>query len=425
MIKIASEVYMANSSNDSSSFTRTDLLVLKNYDDKILKPIGPIAIISDQLDSVLSDSINFHLRNRRSITINEHPEQKSIPGYYRTDYRIPVSLERFHSGEGKSIISESVRGHDLFIITDVLNYGHRYERFEQDVSVSPDEHFEDLCRIISAVHGVAKRINVIMPYLYEGRVSRRISRGSLDCSVMLKRLFDLGIDNFLTFDAHDERMANAVPTKNFESTKTSLQLIEALLNEYDDLKIDPDHFMVASADETSIKRCIYYASLMKVPLGLFYRRYDPRLIDKGQYTEQSIKQHAEKKFLGDNIAGKDILIIDDMIDTGKTILECANQLKQQKAKRVFAAVSYAQFSKGINSFDSAYKDGTLTKIFATNLAYRPPELLEREWFCDVNLAKYIALLIDGYNHDAPLSSLINPSKRIHELLNNYKGVSNV
>ncbi|NLJ94520.1 MAG: ribose-phosphate diphosphokinase [Clostridiaceae bacterium] len=416
---------MSKSDYEPGSYTRTtDLLVLRNYDEEILHPIGPVAIISDQLDPALSDSINFHLRNRRAITVDEYPNQGSIPGYFRADYRIPAILDRFNSGEGKAIITESVRGHDLFIITDVLNYGQRYQRFEQDVSLSPDEHFEDLSRVISAVHGVAKRINVIMPYLYEGRVYRRVNRGSLDCAVMLNRLFDLGIDNFLTFDAHDDRMANAVPTKNFESVKTSLQLIEALITEYPDLKIDKDNFMVASADEASIKRCIYYASLMQVPLGLFYRHYDPRLISEGKYTERSVKSHAQKKFLGDQIAGKDVLIVDDMIDTGKTALECATQLKEQNARRVFVAVTFAQFSKGIEKFDEAYEKGIINKIFATNLAYRPPELLEREWFSDVNFAKYIALLIDGYNHDASLSSLMNPTKRIQELLNNFKGVTN-
>lgn len=407
-----------------SDSARSEMLVLTNYDEDILKPIGPVAIISDQLTPELSDAINFHLRNRRSETITEHPEQKYFPGYYRTDYRIPVNLQRFSSGEGSANILETVRGHDVFIITDVLNYGQYYKRFNQSVSLSPDEHYEDLCRLISSIHGVSERINVIMPYLYQGRRYRRESRGSLDCAVMLKRLFNLGISNFLTFDAHDDRVANAVPKNNFESVQTSLQLIEALLSEYRDLKIDNDNFMVVSADEAGIKRSIYYASLMKVPLGVFYRRYDPRLLTKEQYSLQHIKKHAEKLFLGDNIEGKDILIVDDMIDSGKTVLECATQLKKQNARRIFVAVSFAQFSKGFEKFNQAYETGLISKVFATNLAYRPPALLATDWFSDVNVAKYLSLLIDGINHNAALSNLINPTKRINELLETYKGVQN-
>lgn len=412
---------MEKPNQDSPISSQAEMLVLRNYEERILKPIAPIAIISAQMDSAFSDAVNFHLRNRRSKTIEEFPEQKDFPGYYRADYRIDVNLDRYSSGEGHARLLDSVRGHDLFILTDVLNYGQFYQRFNQTVSISPDEHFEDLCRIIAAAHGVAKRINVIMPYLYEGRRYRRAYRESLDCAVMLKRLFELGIDNFMTFDAHDDRIANAVPRRNFESVQTSLQLIEALLEDYDDLKIDKDNFMIVSADEASIKRCIYYASLMKVPLGIFYRRYDPRLLDEGEYTSQFLKTNATKMFLGENIEGKDILIVDDMIDTGKTVLEGAAMLKAQGAKRVFVAVSFAQFSKGFEKFNQAYEMGIITKVFATNLAYRSPVLLNTKWYRDVNLSKYLALLIDGYNHNAALSNIISPTTRIEELLDAYKG----
>ncbi len=409
---------MASQQNEPTS--TTEMILLRNYDERILKPNAPIAIISDQLDPVLSDTINFYLNERRAKIIRDYPEQEDIPGYFREDYRIPVNLGRYASGEGMARILESVRGHDLFIITDVLNYGRSYTRFNQEVSLSPDEHFEDLCRLITAAHGVARRINVIMPYLYQGRRYRRESRESLDCSVMLKRLFYLGINHFLTFDAHDDRIANAVPTKNFESVQTSLQLIEALLSTYQNLTIDKDHFMITSADEASIKRCVYYASVMKVPLGIFYRQYDPRLTGNGQYSERYLKRNANKAFLGDNVAGKDILIVDDMIDTGKTVLECAAKLKAMQAKRIFVAVSFAQFSKGLEKFHQAYAENIITKIFATNLSYRPPELLQAEWFHDVDVAEYLALLIDGFNHNASLSRLIDPNKKINELINTYK-----
>lgn len=415
---------MPKNISESELSARSDALILRNYDEQILEPIGPVGIITEQLHASFSDAINFHLRNRRALTIAKYPEQENFAGYYRSDYRIPVNLGRYSSGEGHATILDTVRGHDLFIITDVLNYGTYYKRFNQSVSISPDEYFEDLCRLISAAHGVTKRVNVVMPYLYQGRRYRRENRESLDCAVMLKRLFNLGIANFVTFDAHDERIANAVPRHNFESAETSFQLIEALVSEYPDVKIDKNNFMVISADEASINRCIYYASVMRVPLGIFYRRYDPRLLNGTEYTLQSLKSSAEKKFLGENIEGKDVLIVDDMIDTGKTILECAKQLKELKARRVFVAVSFAQFSHGFEKFNQAYEAGLINRIFATNLAYRPPALLKTEWFCDVNLAKYLALLIDGINHDASLSKLINPTERIHALLNSFKGEKN-
>ncbi|NLM19938.1 MAG: ribose-phosphate diphosphokinase [Clostridiaceae bacterium] len=415
---------MPNILTEPEHVSRSEALVLRNYDERILQPIGPVGIITHQLEQSFSDAVNFHLCNRRALTIAKYPEQRQLAGYYRSEYRIPVSLKRFNSGEGHATILDTVRGHDLFIVTDVLNYGQSYIRYNQKVSISPDEHFEDLCRLISAAHGVSKRINVVMPYLYQGRRYRRDSRESLDCAVMLNRLFELGISNFVTFDAHDERIANAVPRHNFESAATSFQLIEALLSECSDLQIDKDHFMVISADEASISRCIYYASVLRVPLGIFYRKYDPRLLNRSEYTLQKLKRTAEKKFLGENISGKDVLIVDDMIDSGKTVLECAEKLKAQDVRRVFIAVSFAQFSEGIENFNEAYDNGLINKVFATNLSYQPPALLETEWFCDVNLAKYLALLIDGINHDASLSKLINPTERIYSLLNSFKGDKN-
>lgn len=414
---------MSNSASDDNFSSAAEMLVLNSYGGEALRPLGPVALICEQVDPALSDALNSHLRERRQKTLEEFPEFVKIPGYFRSEYRLPVSLKRYASGEGHATILDTVRGHDLFIVTDVLNYGKSYTRFQKNIPISPDECYEDLCRLISAAHGVAKRINVFMPYLYQGRRYRRESRESLDCAVMLKRLFDLGIANFITFDAHDDRIANAVPRHNFESAETSLQLLQALVREYPDVKINKDNFMVVSADEASINRGIYYASIMQVPLGIFYRRYDPRLLSKFQYTAQYLKAHAEKLFLGENVAGKDVLIVDDMIDTGRTVLECARKLKQRKANRIFVAVSFAQFSLGLEAFDKAHKSKLIDRIFATNLAYRPDELLAADWFCDVDLSSYLALLIDGVNHNASLSQFINPNKRIGRLLEAYKGES--
>ncbi len=415
---------MSNSANDDNFSSAAEMLVLNSYGGEVLRPLGPVALICEQVDHALSDALNYQLNRRRQETVEEFPEFAKIPGYLRSEYRTPVSLKRYASGEGHATILDTVRGHDLFIVTDVLNYGKTYTRFQKNFPISPDECFEDLCRLISAAHGVAKRINVFMPYLYQGRRYRRESRESLDCAVMLKRLFDLGIANFITFDAHDDRIANAVPRHNFESAETSLQLLQALVREYPDVKINKDNFMVVSADEASITRGIYYASIMQVPLGIFYRRYDPRLLSKFQYTAQYLKAHADKLFLGENVAGKDVLIVDDMIDTGKTVLECARKLKQRQANRIFVAVSFAQFSLGIESFNKAYETKLIDRIFATNLAYRPENLLAADWFCDVDLSSYLALLIDGVNHNASLSQFINPNKRIGRLLESYKGESN-
>lgn len=384
------------------------------YGNRHLRPLGPIAVISHQVDSALSDAINFHLRNRRSLYLEENPELDEWVGYYRSDYRVPVDLTRFNSGEGRAQILETVRGHDLFIITDVLNYGQYTTRFNRTVSISPDEHYQDLVRLIAATHGVTRRINVMMPYLYEGRRYRRHNRGSLDGALILKQLFEMGVTNVFTFDAHDGRIANAVPRNNFETLPTSLQIIEALVDSFDDLQIDRDHFMIVAPDEMAISRCIYYASLMHVPLGICYRQYDQ--VNSLQFGNEII----EKRFLGDDVEGKDVLIVDDMIDTGKTILDVAKILKEKGARRIFAAVTFALFTKGFEKINQAYESGHITKIFATNAAYRPPVLLDSEWYCDVNLSKYAALMIDAVNHDASLSSLLDPTERIDELLKEHR-----
>jgi ribose-phosphate pyrophosphokinase len=382
-----------------------------------LAPLGPVAIITQQVDPVLSDQINYHMRKVRSQHVEQAERLNLIPGYYRADYRVPVDLRRFDSGEGRARLLETVRGHDLFIVTDVLNYGKYYTRYMQTVPMSPDEYYMDLTRLIAASRSAAARVNVIMPYLYQGRRYRRGGRDSLDCGLMLKHLFELGIDNFITFDAHDSRVANAVPRSNFETFPTSYPIVETLLHTYPDIALDADHFMVVSPDEMSISRCIFYASSLHVPLGIFYRRRD-FIYDNG-----SVRSTTSKHFLGD-VEGRDILLIDDTINTGKTMIDCAKILKSLGARRVFAAVSYALFTRGFEPMNQAHDSGLIERVFATNLSYCPPPLLNAPWFCHVNMTKDLALLIDALNHDASLSRLLAPSAKIRRLLEQHRARTN-
>ncbi len=388
--------------------------IYNQYGDNTMQPIGPIGIIAHNLSRDFSDAVNYFLRNRRSIYLARHPELSQNPGFMRIDYRIPVSTPRFSSGEGKAVINQSVRGHDLFIITDVLNYDCYYTRYGQSVSMSPDDQFQDLVRIILAVSGQARRINLIMPYLYEGRQYHRVSRESLDCAAMLKQLFDIGIKNFITFDAHDGRIANSVPTKNMENIASSYQIIEALIHAIPDLSLNDGHFMVVSPDEGGVSRAMYYASMLEVPLGIFYRKRDYHQTIQGRYPIVG------QEFLGEDVHGLDILLVDDMIVTGETMLRVARDLKARGARRIFCAVTFAQFTAGLEDMHAAYRNGTIDKVFATNLIYRRPELQNAPWFVEVNMSRFVALLIDAINHDASLSKLINPTEKIQKLLDFYK-----
>ncbi|MDD3867620.1 MAG: ribose-phosphate pyrophosphokinase [Eubacteriales bacterium] len=388
--------------------------IYNQYGDNTMKPIGPIGLIAHNLASDFSDSVNFFLRNRRAIYVNNHLELAATPGFMRSDYRIAVNTPRFTSGEGKAIISQTVRGHDLFIITDVLNRSSTYTRFSQETEMSPDEHYQDLIRIILAVTGHARRINVIMPYLYEGRQYRRNARESLDCAAMLKYLFSLGVQNLITFDAHDGRVANAVPRMGFENIQSAYQIIESMIHVIDDLRLDKEHFMVISPDETGLSRAMYYASMFEVPLGTFYRKRNYQVNVDGNY------QVVGQAFLGDDVRGLDCLIIDDMIVTGQTVLRVASDLKSRGARRVFVAVTFAQFTSGIDAFHQAHAEGIIDRIFSTNLIYRPPELLAAPWFVEADASRFVALLIDAINHDASLSKLVTPTEKIQKLLDYYR-----
>ena len=379
------------------------------YGDNPMAPVGPIALVPLKGSVEFTDKVNWYLNKRRS----EYQEQEFIskyPGFYRQDYRIAVENARFSSGEGKAVIQSSVRGHDLFIISDVTNFSCTYKMFGQTNHMSPDDHYQDLKRVILACSGKARRINVIMPFLYESRQHKRNARESLDCAFALEELYNLGVSNIITFDAHDERVANAIPLSGFESLPSNYQMIKEMYKQIPDLSFTKGKFMVVSPDEGGIGRAMYYASILGVPLGTFYKRRDYTTVVNGR---NPIIAH---EFLGDSVEGMDILIVDDMISSGDSMLDIAKAMKERGARKVFCAVTFGLFTEGIDNFNKAYEQGVFDKVFATNLIYRRPELLQAPWFADVNMCKFVALLIDAINHDASLSNLINPTEKIKKLL---------
>jgi len=379
------------------------------YGDNPMAPVGPIGMIPLKGSVEFTNSVNFFLNKRRS-EYQEHQLISKYPGFYRNDYTIDVDNTRFSSGEGKAVIAHSVRGHDLFIISDVMNFSCTYKMFGLENNMSPDDHYQDLKRVILACSGKARRINVIMPFLYESRQHKRNARESLDCAFALEEIYGLGVENIITFDAHDERVANAIPTSGFESLSAAYQIIKAMFRELPDLDLSEGKFMIVSPDEGGIMRAMYMASVLGVPLGTFYKRRDYTTVINGR---NPIIAH---EFLGDSVEGMDILVVDDMISSGDSILDIAQEMKDRGARNIYCAVTFALFTEGIENFAKAYDDGLLSKVFATNLIYRRPELLASPWFVDVNLSKFVALLIDAINHDASLSNLINPTEKIRLLL---------
>ena len=329
-------------------------------------------------------------------------------------YLVDAPCPRFGSGEAKGTVRNSLRGNDVYILCDVFNHGVTYNMYGMTVPMSPDDHFQDLKRIIGAIGGKARRINVIMPMLYEGRQHKRSGRESLDCALMLQELVNMGITNLVTFDAHDPRVQNAIPLHGFENVRTSYQMIKALLRIYPDIKIDPENTMIISPDEGGMSKCMYYSSVMGIDLGMFYKRRDYSVIINGK---NPIVAH---EYLGRDVKDKDVIIIDDMISSGDSVIDVAQQLKAKGAKRIFIFATFGLFCNGLENMDKAYEEGIFTKIFTTNLVYRSPELLAREWYQEVNLCKYVAYIIDTLNHDRTISHLLDQSKKIHTILDKYK-----
>lgn len=320
---------------------------------------------------------------------------------------------RFGTGEGKAMIRESLRGHDLYIICDTFNYGVTYEMYGQQVPMSPDDHYADLKRIIAANAGKARRINVIMPMLYEGRQHKRSTRESLDCALMLQELTSMGVQNIITFDAHDARVQNAIPLHGFDDVRPTYQMTKALVKHVPDIRIDSDHLMIISPDEGAMARCIYYSSVLGLDIGMFYKRRDYSTVVNGR---NPIVAH---EYLGSDIEGKDVVIVDDMISSGDSLIDVATKLKAKGAKRIFTFATFGLFTDGLKKFDEIHQKGIIDLIFTTNLVYRAPELLTREWYREVNMCKYVSYIIDNLNHDASISTLLNPVTRIHSLLDRH------
>ncbi|MBQ5995747.1 MAG: ribose-phosphate pyrophosphokinase [Clostridia bacterium] len=374
-------------------------------------PYGPLGIISLPGCEELAEKIDKYIVKWRAQKQSEHKNSIAFAGYERDSYLIKASFPRFGTGEGKGTICQSVRGYDLYLVCDVFNYGITHNVYGHDVPLTPDEHYANLKRAIAAVAGKAHRITVIMPMLYEGRQHKRTSRESLDCALALQEMCNLmGVDNIITFDAHDPRVQNAIPLKGFENVQPVYQMIKALVNNVPDLKLDPEHMMVISPDEGGMGRCIYYSTVLGLELGMFYKLRDYSRIVNGR---NPIIAH---EFLGHDVAGKDVMIVDDMISSGESMLEVASKLKELGAKRIFVFSAFGLFCNGLELFDEAYKNGIFTKVFTTNLVYRSPELLKREWYCEVDVSKYMAYIIDTLNHDMSISHLLNPADKINSLL---------
>ncbi|MBE6605112.1 MAG: ribose-phosphate pyrophosphokinase [Ruminococcaceae bacterium] len=327
---------------------------------------------------------------------------------------VNVECPRFGTGEGKALLHDSLRGHDVYIIADPFNYGVTYKMYGQVVPMSPDDHFADIKRVIAAIAGKARRVSVIMPMLYEGRQHKRSSRESLDCALMLQELTAMGVKNIITFDAHDARVQNAIPLQGFDDVRPAYQMIKALVRQYPDISLDKEDLMIISPDEGAMGRCMYFSSVLGLDIGMFYKRRDYSRVVNGR---NPIVAH---EYLGRDLTGKDAIIVDDMISSGESLLDVAKQLKEKGAKRIFNFATFGLFTDAFAKFDQAYKDGLIDRIFTTNLVYRTPELLSKPWYVEVNMCKYVAYIIDTLNHDDTISGLLDPAKRIHKLVEKHK-----
>ena len=377
-------------------------------------PVGSLGIIALDGCTEMGNKVNDYIVKWRHEDGHAHKDDVVFHGYERDNYLIEANTPRFGSGEAKGIIKESVRGMDLYLMVDVCNYSLTYSLSGKTNHMSPDDHFQNLKRMIAAIGGKGRRINVIMPFLYESRHHKRSGRESLDCALALQELVRMGVDNIITFDAHDPRVQNAIPLSGFETVRPTYQFVKGLLRTYKDLQIDSDHMMVISPDEGATARAVYLANVLNLDMGMFYKRRDYTQIVNGR---NPIVAH---EFLGSSVEGKDVIILDDMISSGDSILDVAKQLKQRKAKRIFAAATFGLFTNGLAKFDQAYEEGIIDGILTTNLIYQTPELLERPYYINCDMSKYIALMIDTLNHDGSISSILSPNERIQNIVKKYK-----
>ncbi|MBR1572177.1 MAG: ribose-phosphate pyrophosphokinase [Lachnospiraceae bacterium] len=377
-------------------------------------PVGRLGVIPLESCKELGGKVNSYLVKWRNDREAAHLDSITLAAYRSDSYIVDTAIPRFGSGEAKGTILQSVRGLDVFLIVDVTNYSLTYKMAGQINHMSPDDHYSDLKRIIAAIEGKAKRITVIMPFLYESRQHKRSSRESLDCAIALQELINMGVDNIITFDAHDPRVQNAIPLNGFETVQPAYQFIKNILKNVKDLKIDNDHLMIISPDEGGTGRAVYMAGVLGVDMGMFYKRRDYSQIVDGR---NPIVAH---EFLGSSVEGKDVIIVDDMISSGESMIDVARELKKRKANRIFAVCTFGLFTNGLASFDKAVEEGILYKVVTTNLVYQTPELLSRDYYISCDMSKYIAYIIDTLNHDASISELLNPYDRIQKIVTKYK-----
>ena len=386
-------------------------------DERILEtiPNGIVGIVPTKSCIEMAEKVDKYLTSWREHREHEHQHDAAFKDYHKDSYLIPVATPRFGSGEAKCVINKSIRGLDLYILVDVTNWSLTYKLCGHENRMSPDDHYADLKRIIAACNGKARRITVIMPFLYESRQHKRSSRESLDCAVALQELVGMGVDNIITFDAHDPRVQNAIPLNGgFESVRPTYQFIKNILRNVKDIKIDPEHLMVISPDEGATGRAIYLANILGVDMGMFYKRRDYTKIVDGR---NPIVAH---EFLGQDLAGKDVIILDDMISSGESMIDTAKELKKRNANRIFVCSTFGLFTNGLASFDKAYEEGLIYRVVTTDLTYQTPELLSREYYINCDMSKYIAYIIDTLNHDASISDLLNPYDRCQKIIAQYK-----
>ena len=385
-------------------------------DERILEtmPDGALGLIPLKSCEELGAKVDQYLVGWREKREHAHKNEAAFKGYHRDSYIISTSVPRFGTGEAKGVIKESVRGYDLYLMVDVTNYSLTYSVSGHENHMSPDDHYADLKRIIAAVGGKARRITAIIPFLYESRQHKRTARESLDCALALQELTAMGVDNIITFDAHDPRVQNAIPLKGFETVQPAYQFIKGILKNCDDLKLDNDHLMIISPDEGGTNRAVYLANVLGVDMGMFYKRRDYSKIVDGR---NPIVAH---EFLGTSVEGKDVIIIDDMISSGESMIDVATELKKRKANRIFVVATFGLFTNGLDRFDKAVENGTIYKVVTTNLTYQTPELLSRPYYINCDMSKYIAYIIDTLNHDSSISDLLNPYDRIQKLVSKYK-----
>ena len=377
-------------------------------------PVGSLGLIPLKSCEELGRQVNDYLVKWRHSSDLEHKSSIAFTGYERDSYLIPAHTPRFGSGEGKGTIDDSVRGNDLYLMVDVCNYSLTYKLYNYTNRMSPDDHFQDLKRVIAAIGGKARRITVIMPYLYESRQHKRSARESLDCAMALQELVNMGVENILTFEAHDPRVQNAIPLNGFETVTPAYQLIKGLLGTTPGLEIDSRHMLVISPDEGGMSRAVYLANVLGLDMGMFYKRRDYTRIINGR---NPILAH---EFLGTDIEGKDMIVVDDMISSGDSMLEVIRELKKRKARNIYIFCTFGLFTNGLEKFDKAYEEGLFTKLLTTNLVYQTPDLLSRPYYVSCNMSKYIALLVDTLNHDVSISDLLDPYDRIQALVRRYR-----